>query len=718
VELQWFNEEFFNDRDPPVSYPYVLRNQFANPIVLYDRPEDIDLYELFYCEGSTPSDEEVRSILDTGPGGLPCPAFKLTAAEMDALLKANTGLTAAETAKKGLDGFTYDETSDAYYWIHGDTNYCGDLDFLYGTREKTGGTKLVKLYHNSSYAGSGWYCVTLSEQGDGEYWFVSNQTCGHPAIPPVLPSGEPEVTISLKDLEPYVAEAVTVEHRSAEDYHGGHEDRLDNWDLDGHHVSAYLGGDGMVRAAVERADGNFDVFLTVKDGEYGNISPFSGLFGHDGFYVRYNGATPGDYYKGGEGGSYGTIYEYFYFDESGALTRLLRLPWSSPKPLDLDGDGTDELSCSGGFFFQRDGLIYRADWAPLLLEACPELGHWDWGRWDPYGRFQYANGLTDWVEGRGAAMWERYLCFDGENILVYRPEKSISDHMAEGVDAGVPPEVVKQAKAQIAALLKDDGEGAYRFADNDEYDLPVDDWRLDRLSGPETFPLGNAVIEVWSYGGMVHTTDPKKFVWAGGNYMDEDGWCAIDHSDFYGQLVYQMEGEDRTFLFTAHYDGAELESIGGREQFYQDLEGHGVDVSPSSYAALEAALHIEDLSYGGEVTVQPVGGSARTFLLDEEGMQALAGLTDPEKVMWTRAEAPAQEPAGDSVILRDSNWYDMLQFWSDSDLVMYKNANRPEAVWYLAQSRRDDSGAHSRPYPQVRHLYDEAAQDRQRTAAG
>ena len=41
-ELAYFNEEFFNQNGA-----YSIRNQFLNS--LYERPEDIDLAELFYC---------------------------------------------------------------------------------------------------------------------------------------------------------------------------------------------------------------------------------------------------------------------------------------------------------------------------------------------------------------------------------------------------------------------------------------------------------------------------------------------------------------------------------------------------------------------------------------------------------------------------------------------------------------------------------------------
>lgn len=106
---------------------------------------------------------------------------------------ANTGLTTAGTVKKGLDGFTYNETADAYFWAHGDTNYCGELDFLFGTRETTADGRIVKLYHNSNfYGGDKWYCVTLSVRGEGEYWFVSNQECESPDFPERLSIPTPE----------------------------------------------------------------------------------------------------------------------------------------------------------------------------------------------------------------------------------------------------------------------------------------------------------------------------------------------------------------------------------------------------------------------------------------------------------------------------------------------------------------------------------------------
>ena len=120
-ELAYFNEEFFN------GDAFNIHNQFLNS--LYEKPEDIDLFELFYCgipnsetyNGiTTSSDEELRLVYgDTLPD---CARYKATTADMDGVLKEYTGLTVAETNGVGLENFTYLPDYDAYYWAHGDTN--------------------------------------------------------------------------------------------------------------------------------------------------------------------------------------------------------------------------------------------------------------------------------------------------------------------------------------------------------------------------------------------------------------------------------------------------------------------------------------------------------------------------------------------------------------------------------------------------------------------
>ncbi len=441
TELQWFNQRFFNSSatdqtrlhaasgNGNETY-YNVRNQLANPINLYDKPEDIDLHELFYCDGDLYSEEDYQA-LGINSADEPCPSYKITVEQIDAILKANMGLTLEQTNKVNFT-YDYDETLGAYTWSHGDTNYCGDLDFLCGTREGS----VVKLYHNSNYSGSRWYCVTLSEQGEGEYWFVSNQTCEHPAIPPVLPSGTPETTISLEDLTPYVAPAVTVEEHPNH-YSFNYETCYDNWNMDGHHIMVYRAEDGVVYAAYEE-DGVYYVFLSGLSEERGQVFFYNDLFGYGGFYVDYSGQY--------DEHSYGPIRDYYYFNDDGGLALLARCRTrggAASYPLDLDGDGQDELVSARQMFFQRDGLVYEAKLDELLLAQCPELSDWDMEDWDPYGRLLYAHGLTDWGSESGGAQWERYLYFDGENILAYKGSKSVTDHVVDGIAADVPTQVAE-----------------------------------------------------------------------------------------------------------------------------------------------------------------------------------------------------------------------------------------------------------------------------------
>lgn len=698
-ELEWFNTQFFNGPESPEGYQYTIRNQFANPLNLYDAPENIDLYQLFYCDGTIPfPEEELKAVFGYESwNDLPCPASKLTAAEMDALLQANTGLTAADTAKKGLEGFTYSAQYDAYYWMHGDTNYCGYLDFLCGTRETTGSSTLVRLYHNSNFNGNNWYCVTLEEK-DGTYWFVSNQVCEHPAIPTVLPGGEPAAAIPLKDLEPCAAPAVEVTEVPGPD---STTQYIANWTFDGRHVCIYGVEDGKYTAAYEDETGVYHSFLTGLTGQ-SNMFFFHDLFGRDGFYVDYSA----EYSQQVDG----YLRDLYCFGEDGALVLLARCRADSTviHQVDLDGDGVDELAAGRQIFFLRDGQVYEADLEKLLLETCPELNYWDYFRWEPYGRYLYANGLTDWDDETGGAMWERYLYFDGESILVYKIDRAVIDHVAEGADLGVPGQVTEQAKAAFAALLTEQADGTFRLeGSGEEYGvMPIDDWRLTGFSGPRTFRLGDAVIRCWSYGGQVHTTAPEKFLWAGGSYLTEDGWACVDHAGFSGCLAFLENGEGQEFLFAFENDEGGLDSIWGRRWFFQALEEHGVDISPTNYAALEFQLTLEAITYGDPVLLTcsdpSGGGGAVTAELTTPGaVECLEKLRSGGGTAWERAQAPEQEPGGGSVILSDTDWYELIQVW-DNGLVKTQRDGE-EAKWYQVSGAAEEL-----PYPLLRAWFDKA----------
>ena len=72
AELTYFAEEWFNGDD------FNIRNQFLNS--LYDRPEDIDLYNLFYCGSGLPETISDQELAEEGnwatDGELICPLEK------------------------------------------------------------------------------------------------------------------------------------------------------------------------------------------------------------------------------------------------------------------------------------------------------------------------------------------------------------------------------------------------------------------------------------------------------------------------------------------------------------------------------------------------------------------------------------------------------------------------------------------------------------------
>ena len=170
-ELNYFNgDEFFNGENMNI------RNQFLSS--LYDAPDKINLFELFYCGSGQevyPTEAEKAAVIaqngwDVAPD---CACEKISRADMDAVLTKYTGLTLADTGKIGLEKFTYLKEYDAYYYYHGDTNYRGEITFSSGEREGD----IIRLFYNDTFMADGDKVLTLREK-DGGYLFVSNQKTG------------------------------------------------------------------------------------------------------------------------------------------------------------------------------------------------------------------------------------------------------------------------------------------------------------------------------------------------------------------------------------------------------------------------------------------------------------------------------------------------------------------------------------------------------------
>lgn len=173
-EMDFFNgDEFFNGSIIEMGHINIC-NQFLNS--LYDTPEEIDLFELFYCGSGleeTVTEEERTAVIeynewDAEPD---CACEKISRVNMDAVLTEYMGLTLADTNELGLEKFTYLEEYDAYYHFHGDTNYRGMITtFTTGEREGN----LIRLFYYDDYMTQVNKVLTLCDQ-DGSYLFVSNQ---------------------------------------------------------------------------------------------------------------------------------------------------------------------------------------------------------------------------------------------------------------------------------------------------------------------------------------------------------------------------------------------------------------------------------------------------------------------------------------------------------------------------------------------------------------
>ena len=558
-ELAYFNEEFFNNDVSGTN----IRNQFL--VSLYERPEDIDLYELFYCgipnsstfDGITGSSAEEDSLV-YGSELPDCPRYKATTSDMDTLLNQYTGLSVEETTGKGLENFTYLSQYDAYYWAHGDTNYFANVLITAG--ERIGNT--IQLYYRSAGVyGSGapgwafedaawtdaeypWACVTLEEQPDGSFWFVSNLPSKRPVISTVFPEVEPVLTIPLTDLAPYQPEPVAVTRRIGDCAERGGGMLIHG--MDGSEISfrPYLSTDGNLYAAViyDEAVGNSRMiawdagcFFTFPEGtglDDVSIDFFSDLFGYEGLVLSYlTQESILDYQRS-------IIHDYYYFQDPDTPVLLARVYGGDTAILDLDGDGASELFTDGNqLLFQRGGQLYHADITALLENNWPEMIGWDYSLIDTNRRCLFLCAsvpLSGEANVSGTAV--RRIYFDGENLLVYKDTAAYTDHIADSIDA--PEMVLSAARDHVLEELSwwQTHTGQQSYVNGVWHDSGTqaewDDWRITSLELVDTAPAYPELgIQVYSYGYELHTATPALTVMAGGMYMDEDGWVGGMNSD-------------------------------------------------------------------------------------------------------------------------------------------------------------------------------------------
>ena len=521
AELTYFAEDWFNGDD------FNIRNQFLNS--LYDRPEDIDLYNLFYCGSGLPETISDQELAEEGnwatDGELICPLEKNSRANMDAVLTQYAGLTVEETNQVGLEGFSYREEYDAWYHAHGDTNYYPQVDITAGRRQGD----LIHLYYRETFRPDrgDWGCVTLRDLGDGNYWFVSNQPSEKPAIPTVYPAEGLELTVSLADAEVWPLEAM-----DAVRYSAAPEGDLDSYTVGERIVHLYRAaeaGSGDVPAASlspEGAQGD-DVYLACPT-EWSpsdiEVDHFLDLFGYNGLVISYDDFT-----------------DYWAIPAEGGPILLARAPGEAAV-IDLDGNGVDELAYadySGAhlWFLDAGGQLRHVDIDALLAEQWPNCLETEyWRSWDPWSRCLAVTGYVPLPgETDLAANAFRDLYFDGENLLLYRDTRTQTDHVLEGVSA--PEDVLDAAKAATLSY--------------EEHYADYDDWRVESVEGPWTMTVGNLELEVWQFKYKWHAMNPANVILAGGMYITEDGWVCPGYSGS-DYLCFLLDGDGNRAELYAH----------------------------------------------------------------------------------------------------------------------------------------------------------------------
>lgn len=211
--------------------------------------------------------------------------------------------------------------------------------------------------------------------------------------------------------------------------------------------------------------------------------------------------------------------------------------------MDMDGDGVCEIVNSSDFpaiYYKRGGQLYGVDLKSVITAAWPEMSYWDYTF--PASRSILLGGLSagdapgDWVN------FTRYLYFDGESLLLYKLDRSHTDHVADATlaDPSVPAEIVARAKQLVRQRYDTLAGSAAQY----------DDWYTDvSFLGAETRYEG-LTLEVYSFSQHYHAQKPEKILLAGGTEVDEDGWAILDGDTVLDgpYIVCLMDGGTRRIL--------------------------------------------------------------------------------------------------------------------------------------------------------------------------
>ena len=213
--------------------------------------------------------------------------------------------------------------------------------------------------------------------------------------------------------------------------------------------------------------------------------------------------------------------------------------------MDMDGDGVCEIVNSSDFpaiYYKRGGQLYGVDLKSVITAAWPELNWWDYTSAAPASRSLLFCGLSAGDAPGDGVNFTRYLYFDGESLLLYKPDRSHTDHVADATlaDPSVPAEIVARAKQLVRQRYDTLAGSAAQY----------DDWYTDvSFLGAETRYEG-LTLEVYSFSQHYHAQKPENILLAGGTEVDEDGWAFLDGDTVLDgpYIVCLMDGGTRRML--------------------------------------------------------------------------------------------------------------------------------------------------------------------------
>ena len=212
--------------------------------------------------------------------------------------------------------------------------------------------------------------------------------------------------------------------------------------------------------------------------------------------------------------------------------------------MDMDGDGVCEIVNSSpnfpAIYYKRGGELYGVDLKSVITAAWPEMSYWDYTF--PASRSILLGGLSAGDAPGDGVNFTRYLYFDGESLLLYKPDRSHTDHVADATlaDPSVPAEIVARAKQLVRQRYDTLAGSAAQY----------DDWYTDvSFLGAETRYEG-LTLEVYSFSQHYHAQKPEKILLAGGTEVDEDGWAILDGDTVLDgpYIVCLMDGGTRRML--------------------------------------------------------------------------------------------------------------------------------------------------------------------------